>query len=168
MPAAVRRLGPLGRIQPGKPVTHITWILVADQGGARLFSLDRASINELDTFVNPAARGRSGAALGQSARGRTISNLRNALETHTDPRQAVTRPFARRLRDVLERGRSEQRYDDLVLVAPRSFLGTLGAALPTPLRARVVARIGRDLTQQPATRIRELLPAVAAEQSFSH
>lgn len=138
------------------------WILVADRARARLFSLDESAshLTEVDDFVNPVARtpipGRAHAPPPRVHD--SVGEGRHVIEAHTSPREKATLQFAARLATYLKHARDQQRYRDLVLVAPPRFLGTLNAALGTHLSEAVVLRVPKDLTRSPAHEIREVLP----------
>jgi len=126
-----------------------TWILVADSARARVFERDRAgALIELGCYTNPEAR--DGTRGMTTDRPPTVNEsmgfARHALEPHTSRREKVAATFARALREVLDRGHVEQRFDRLVLVAPARFLGDLHSAFGKHLRAAVVAEVRRDFT----------------------
>jgi protein required for attachment to host cells len=115
-----------------------TWVLVADRARARLFaaSKDGARLAELEDLVNP--EGRMKAQEIERARPahevETVPGHQRPLEPQAPPKAKVAERFARTLRDVLERGRVERRYEQLVLVAPPQFLGTLNHVLSREIR----------------------------------
>lgn len=125
-----------------------TWILVADGARARLFSRTDRKLDELEDFID--IEGRLPArALDGSGKPRTHERFgteRHAIEPQTQPRDKAAKRFARQLRDVLERGRVDHRYDDLILCAPPRFMGVLRGTIGKPLRDCVSAEIARDLT----------------------
>ena len=126
------------------------WILVADGARARLFALhEEHPPEEVQSFVN--AEGRlPGRALRHDRAPTTHDRYghgRHAIEPHTSPRDKALARFAVQLRDALERGRVEHRYDSLVLIAPPRFLGMLHATLDKHLRACVALEIGKDMTR---------------------
>lgn len=138
-----------------------TWILAADRAKARLFSFDGDpdSITELEDFVNPNGHGRQPA---QDRPPRTHDRQgasRHVIEPRTSPRDKADESFARELDSVLERGRVDHRYQDLVLIAPPRFLGALNAALSSHVRARVVAELPKGVAGADAQDILAHLPA---------
>jgi protein required for attachment to host cells len=54
--------------------------------------------------------------------------------------------FARELADALERGRTDHRYERLILVAPSKFLGALHDQFDEPLRRCVIGEVHRDIS----------------------
>ena len=139
-----------------------TWILVADGAKARLFAVaekDR-SIIEIEDRVHPEGTA-SGRELLQDRPPSThdrFGHSRHSIEPHTSLRQKSAEVFARELSDVLERGRLDRRYREIVLIAPAHFLGTLKAALNKHIRACVTAELPKDLTQADARTILAHMP----------
>lgn len=144
------------------------WILVADRARARLFSLSEAApcMIEIEDFVNPAARTPSHErehAPPPRVHDR-VGEGRHAIEAHTSPREKATSQFAAMLGSHLKHAHDEQRYRDLVLVAPPRFLGALNAALGVRLGETVLLRVSKNLTRSPEKEIREALP----QRLFKH
>lgn len=129
-----------------------TWILVADRARARLLcpAATRGNLTELEDFVNPDGRKpASGLAHDRPRSMESVGNARHVIEPHTSPEQKTAERFARDLADVLDRGRLNQRYERLILVAPPHFLGVLQDALNPQVRACVSGHLDRDLTKLP-------------------
>lgn len=138
-----------------------TWILVADRARARLFSTasGEGALAEVDDFVNPEGR-MQGRELESDKPPRAFESVgthRHAMEPETTSREKVAERFARELRDALERGRVDHRFEDLVLVAPPEFLGTLNQALGKELLEHVVATSDKNLTALGADELRDRL-----------
>ena len=139
-----------------------TWILVADGARARLFeaaSPDDA-LNELACFANPGGRshGRNFTTARPPTVNESVGAARHAIEPHTTLREKTTDRFARTIKDELERGRNDHRYERLVIVAPPRFLGALHGTFTKPLRECVVAEVKRNLTALRTSDIRAHLP----------
>lgn len=139
-----------------------TWILVADGTKARLFEIAEKdhSIVEVEDRFNPEGKA-SGRELSQE-RPQSVHDRfgpgRHSIEPHTGLRQKSAEVFARELNDVLERGRLDHRYKDVVLIAPAHFLGTLNATLNKHVRACVTAELPKNLTRVDAQTILAHLP----------
>lgn len=139
-----------------------TWILVADGARARLFeaaSPDDA-LNELACFANPGGRshGRNFTTSRPPTVNESVGATRHSIEPHTTLREKTTDRFARTIKDELERGRNDHRYERLVIIAPPRFLGALHGTFPKPLRECVVAEVKRNLTALRTSDIRAHLP----------
>lgn len=141
------------------------WVLVADRARARLFEFASGGqkLHEIACFDNPEAQihGTAKDHLPRSVE--SLGNVRHAIEPRTSLREKSIDQFARSLRDELEAGRTHQRYERLILIAPPRFRGALHRHLDKPLRSCISAEISRDLTKWPVERIYEqLLPRPAA------
>jgi protein required for attachment to host cells len=125
-----------------------TWILATDRAKARLVSFDAAigSIQEIGSFVNPGARAHRAAQHPLPRTHDRMGDSRHAIEPRTSASDKADDAFARELDAVLERGRVDHRYRDLVLVAPPRFLGVLHATLGDKVRASIVAGLPKDIT----------------------
>lgn len=139
-----------------------TWILVADSVKARLFAVaeEDRSVAEIEDFLNPEGMA-EGRELLQDRPPTThdrFGHSRHAIEPHTSLRQKSAEVFARELNEALERGRVDHRYQNVVLIAPAHFLGTLNAALNKHVRARVTAELPKNLTRAGAQTIMAHLP----------
>ncbi|WP_181952560.1 host attachment protein [Vulcaniibacterium gelatinicum] len=140
-----------------------TWILVADRARARLFAMsdEDRSLHEIEDFLNPDGRA-AGREIEQDRPPRTHDRFgasRHAIEPRTTLREKTARNFAQTLDAALERGRAGHRYDQLVLIAPPQFLGTLNSVLDKQVRACVAAEVPNDLTLADADAVLEHLPA---------
>ncbi len=138
------------------------WILVADRARARLFSLDEgaARLNEIEDFVNTVAR-IPGHERERAPPPRVHDRLgegRHAIEARTSTREKAALQFAAMLGSRLKHAHDEQRYRDLVLIAPPRFLGALNTALGALLGGAVLLRVSKNLTRSAASEIREALP----------
>ena len=138
------------------------WVLVADRARARLFSLGKGArrMIEIEDFVNPEAR-TPGHEREHAPPPRVHDRFgegRHAIEAHTSPKEKVALRFAAMLGSHLKHAHDEQRYRDLVLIAPPGFLGMLNAILDAQLRAAVVLRLSKNLTHASGAVIRAELP----------
>ena len=139
-----------------------TWVLVADRARARIFSVStpKGPLTELEDLVSPEARNherdftsdRPGKAFDSGGTGR------HAMEAPTSAKEQAARAFAKTIAQRIETGRHNGDCEQLVLVAPPDFLGTVKKSLGPQSMKLVSRQIGKDLTQLDPTRIRELLP----------
>lgn len=139
-----------------------TWILVADHARARLFSLEHRAgrMGELESFANVEAR-TPGHERERAPPPRTHDRLgegRHVIEPHTTARDKSAAQFAGTLASVLARGLDEQRYVDLVLIAPPRFLGILNASLRPRVREAVALKIAKNLVRRSVSTIRVQIP----------
>jgi protein required for attachment to host cells len=140
-----------------------TWILVADAARARLFEMPKkgANMTEIACFTHP--NGRSPGQHpdhGRLTRTQESANsARHAIEPHTSLRDKHAMQFADLLRDTIVRGRIENQYEHLVLMAPPRFLGVLHDRLDDKTLKCVVGEVGNDLLALSPTELRTHLPA---------
>ena len=129
-----------------------TWILVADRARARILEAGpNHTLTEVACFAEPAARARQATLTTDRPPtvNESVGRARHSIEPHTPLRDKISARFARSLRDALDKGRNEGRFEKLVLVAPPRFLGTLKAELGQSLGACVVREVRHDLTSLP-------------------
>ena len=141
------------------------WILVADASRAVLLGangrVDRAT--QVDAFSNAEALEDVNAGqddrLGQKGHG---SGARAAMQPRHTPKELASDGFARRLVEVLERGRVENLFARLTRVAPAAFLGQLRQHMPTPLQRTVEHELSKDLVREPLPELTEHLARLLA------
>ena len=126
------------------------YVLVADNSQARLFQAT-TPVKALDeVMVQPHAEGRQKASERYSDRpgsdhGGVGGYQSYDRETSEDPEEER---FARDLSDQLDKARHEGHFDNLVLIAPPKFLGTLRHHLSKDCLAAVIKSIDKDLVRQ--------------------
>lgn len=126
-----------------------TWVLVAHRSGARLFE-NRGpgkGLELVQDLEHPAGKLKNH-EIDSDKHGRSFDRRgagRHAYTTEQDPTTHIAAQFARELAALLEDGRNQQRYEQLVLVAEPRFLGRLRAALSAQTAARVSATLDKDL-----------------------
>lgn len=125
-----------------------TWILVADRGGARLFSGDIHKLTLIQDF--PHAEGRlKDHEIDSDKPGRSfdsVGSARHAEGSDRKPSINLANEFAHTLAQMLEKGRTDHRYDRLVLVADRKFLGRLRASISSDTARLVRGTLDKDLS----------------------
>jgi len=143
------------------PNYPLTWVVVADSGRCRIFSLaaDNAALEELQDAVNPAARlhesditgDRPGMAFDKKAQGRHAMPGKQSAKAH------AADAFAQTLATALNDAQLAGSYERLVLFAPPHFLGSLRSHLSPAVASRVKASVDVDITRETAPQIRERL-----------
>lgn len=128
---------------------NTTWILVAHRGGARFFENPGPGkgLVHLETIEHPEGRLKNG-ELNSDKPGRAFDRVgggRHSMSTEQEPTERVAQQFAKQLSEKLVRGRTENRYTRLILVAEPRFLGELRSALDSPTTALVSATLDKDL-----------------------
>jgi protein required for attachment to host cells len=142
----------------GKP----NWVLVADAGGARLFSLEGPRnrirlklIRELAAALAPSreiASDRPGRSFDRSGQGR------HAEEPPTDPKRHAKFSFAREIGQMLDDERKQNAYGRLHVVAPPQFLGDLRGVMGDDVRALVEREVNKDLSKLSPHELEGALP----------
>jgi len=138
------------------------WLLVADQGRARLFGADsaRGPLQEFRDAIEASGRARN-QDLVTDRPGRSFDSGghgRHAMEPSTDPVEHEAVGFAKRLAAQLDEGRLADCYQHLGLIAPPAFLGHLRKSLSKETARRVVIELDKDLSRDDASSLREHLP----------
>lgn len=139
-----------------------TWLLVADAAKARLFEIPKkgADLIAIACFTYPDGRS-PGQHPEHGRQGRTqesANSARHAIEPHTSLEEKHAMQFADLLRDAIRQGRMENKYEQLVLMAPPRFLGVLRDRLDEQSLKCVVAEVGSDLLALSPTELRAYLP----------
>lgn len=134
------------------------WILAANSGKATLFVAEspKSQLMELETFTNPEVRVRQ-AELTSDRPGRSFDSHgegRHAMAVETNPKEHEQISFARTIVNRLERGRKENAYNRLIVVAAPGFLGLLRANYSAPLNELLTEEIDKDYTALRAAELR--------------
>lgn len=145
-----RKLGFFDRYSIG---VRTTWILVAHRAGARLFlhTYPHPTMRVLQEVEFPQGRLKGGEILSDRP-GRSYSSTtpeRHAYSTETGVKQQMAKEFAGELAEILDQGRIQNQYDQLVIVAESKFLGFLLAALKPVTARNVVATLEKNLIHAP-------------------
>jgi protein required for attachment to host cells len=129
----------------------ITWILIADDGSARVVSsagkesaLQPVDDLQLQDHQLPDRE------LGGDRPGRAFDRAgeaRHGMKPRTDPHLVEEERFARKIVSALERAARRQGFDRLVLVAPPKLMGMLRGRLPPNLMDKVEGELTKDLTK---------------------
>ncbi len=149
-----------------------TWIVVADGARARFFRPDEESAKlvpaGLPDMVAPQSRQRA-RDLKSDKPGRSYSSsrsgVRHALEPPHDYHKLEKHRFMATLATTLDAACSRREFDDLVLVAPRRRLSELRGLLSKRVQGRVREEVAKDLTNEPASRLRQRLGPLLGEKA---
>jgi protein required for attachment to host cells len=122
-----------------------TWIVAADESRARVLQVtDREQrFTEVENLTNPSARLQD-RDIETDARGRFPGG--NTWEPQVGAVEHGNELFAKRVGDYLDQARQDNRYDQLVLVAPPKFLGTLRKELHKEVEKLVADELPKDLS----------------------
>ena len=134
-------------------VSPITWIVVADRQRARILELDPErpdKLCEVDALEHP-----EGAAHRQEVETSRQGYFKggSAAATSGDPKvdfpHQTAGAFCGQIVKVLDRGRLENRFGHLTIVAAPMFLGVLRSKLTDPLNRMISRTLDKDYTQLP-------------------
>lgn len=131
------------------------WILVADNGSARLYSAIKAKLIEgngelelVETYDHDEGRKRSSELVSDKP-GRYIggaSGAHGAYQSTTSPAEHESEVFAKKLAEILNTGRVDQAYEALIIIAPSQFQGTLSKHLNSHVNNLLMEAIHKDYT----------------------
>jgi len=122
---------------------------VAHRGGARIFENNGPGkgLQRVDVVDHPEGRLKN-VEINSDKPGRAFDSFgggRHSMGKEHEPTEEVARQFALSLAEKVHLGRTQNRFDRLVLVAEPRFLGVLRAALDSPTASLVSATLGKDL-----------------------
>ena len=126
-----------------------TWILTANRSSASLFESDwpGKSMRRIQDIAHLQGRMQN-RDIGADKPGRIFDSFgqgRHALSSEQEPTAHIAQQFALDLAELLNKGRTTDAYDKLVLIAEPKFLGILRAALDKNTTALVVQTVNKEL-----------------------
>ena len=127
------------------------WIVVADAARARIFSAESpiAPLVPLEQFVCPQARLHE-RDMASDRPGRSFDSTgagRHGTDAPTSPKEHEAVRFAKTVAEYLERGRVDNSYNCLILVAEPHFLGLIRKAIKPETAKMVTNEIDKDLSK---------------------
>ena len=139
-----------------------TWVLVANAGEAHLFNLTKSELEPLKNFSHNESR-MKGEELASDRPGASQSDVNReghgSYAEPTDPKEYEKDRFARELADTLNKARSENQFNELVIVASPHFHGLINKHLDDETSQKVSHHIEKDYTQvQDSDMLDTLLP----------
>lgn len=138
-----------------------TWILVADNSRARIFSADKAAspLHEVLTLTSPEARLHEGDLVSdREGQDRKPSVGGHGLSGEHPHKQEIADRFAGQVSEELETARNQGLFRKLYVIAAPTFLGLLRQHQSPALRQLVVGEIDKSLAGQDPATIRKALP----------
>jgi len=146
-----------------------TRIVVADQGEARFYNLERfdAPLQPVGKLTDPKAHlhdrdlksDRPGRVFDRAP---TEGRRRGSVAHHStggerSPRKHEAKLFANRIAEELEASARSGHFDRLIVMAGPAFLGLLRTAFPPGLKSIIAAEVPKDLIHEPESAIRSHL-----------
>jgi protein required for attachment to host cells len=140
----------------------LTWLVVADNSKARIFSVDsrKGPIEEIESIVHTEARlheqnmtsdlpGRSNGKGGGGG---------HAYQDEVSPKEQENINFARKIANQLDAARKDGKFKQVLLVAAPEFLGKLRNQLTAQTQKLACFELAKNLSHLGAKEIREHLP----------
>ncbi len=138
-----------------------TWILVADNSRARIFSAEKAAgaLTEVSALTYPEGRLHAGdLTTGKAGRGQAPGAGAHGINGEDGHKQDNADRFASLICDDLEAARNQGRFSKLYVVAAPLLLGLLRKHQSAPLRQLIAGELDKNLTTQTPEAIRGHLP----------
>ncbi len=139
----------------------LTWILVADNTHARIFTADAPSsaLEEIESLVHTEGRLHD-REMTTDLPGKIKSSdgSGHAFEQPTDPKKHEADMFAHQVAHKLEEAFNTNKFEQLMIIAEPSFLGLLRHCLSEQVKKHVCFELDKNITTQSATDIRKHLP----------
>jgi protein required for attachment to host cells len=139
----------------------LTWILVADNVHARIFTADTPSsaLEELEGLTHTKGRLHDREMTTDlPGRIKSADGSGHALEQPTDPKQHEADNFAHSIAHHLEAAHNTNKFEQLLIIAEPSFLGLLRRRLPEHIKKHVCFELDKNITTQSTADIRKHLP----------
>lgn len=126
-----------------------TWILVADAFQAKIYSTQKATLFNGDgrlelisEHTHPKSRQHERELVTDKS-----GRFGKATFVEPDPKRHEEEIFAKKLADVLEKGREDKHFHELILIAPPLFIGMLHKQLSSHINKLVNLTIEKDYTK---------------------
>lgn len=140
---------------------HKTWIVVADSARARIFARDGRwqPMAELHGLAHPESRLHHGDLKtgGRGEQQEAAGRASHASDYETTPSEKEANRFAQEIATTLQKSRSNNDFEKLVLVAAPAFLGRLRDKLNGATAHCVVQTLDKNWARHDTTRIQGLL-----------
>ena len=143
--------------------SNTTWVLVADEGRARILSRDDPGedLREIEVLEDPAARAHNADfrhdAYGRRSPGAAAQPASATSSAGEEKLDHEAELFAQRLAVRLADAQRQHRFDTLRIAAAPRFLGRLRKALDKSVSALVDQEIDKDLLQLDARTLTQRL-----------
>lgn len=137
------------KFRPKIKILHPTLYVVANRSDAVFYAESpKKAFHFLARLENPRAR-LAERKLVSDRPGRTFSSpatgkARSSLEPKSTQQEELSRKFARKIVDRLEKIRDDHQYERMILVAGPSFLGVLRDTLGPALRKLITQELPRE------------------------
>jgi protein required for attachment to host cells len=132
------------------------WIVAADSSKARIFkAMPGKPLEELETLTHPESR-LADRDMASDRPGLTMERggeRRHGMEPSSDPKRQEAVIFARQVAGNLDKARSLQKYQELIIVAAPAFLGMLREQLSRQVEQTIIREISKNISALSASEI---------------
>ena len=139
----------------------LTWILVADSSRARIFKADKgSSMHEVEDLSHPEGRLHE-QDLASDLPGKDADKVgagRHSFQDQVEPKQQEAIDFAKRIARHLDESYSDKKFEQLMVVAAPSFLGTLRHQFSDEISQQICFELDKNITMHSVDDIRKHLP----------
>ena len=138
-----------------------TWLVVADNSRARIFSTDSFTgpIEEIESIVHTEARLHEHDITSDlPGRGSGKGAGRHAYQDETDVKDQENINFAKQVANELDSARKDNKFKQLILIASPGFLGNLRNQMNAQTQKLACYELAKNLSQLSAAEIRSHLP----------
>jgi len=139
----------------------LTWLVVADNSKARIFTVEsrRGPIEEIESIVHAEARlHERNMTSDLPGRGIGKGGVGHAYQDETSPKEQENINFAKQIANELDVARKEGKFKQVMLVAAPGFLGNLRNQLSVQTKKLACFELAKNMSRLSAEKIRELLP----------
>lgn len=147
-----------------------TWIVVADGARGRIFARrpDKDAFEPALPFDLVETRLRTRELVSDRG-GHATERHRggHSLSKGVDAHEQSQNELAHRIAQTLRQGRTENRFDRLVLVAPPAFLGRLRGVLDDATAKLIVAARAKEISALSPHELQERLSSLLAEEAVA-
>ncbi|MGM0701949.1 MAG: host attachment protein [Pseudomonadota bacterium] len=134
-----------------------TYIVVADQARARVFTRDALKLEERQSLVHAEGRLHEGDLV--TDRGGDVHESTSTTARSAGGESVATQHhaelFAKEVAECIYRARVDNSLEKLILVAPPRFLGLLRDKLDGPSRKLIIHTLAKDLSKASPTDIQQ-------------
>ena len=137
-----------------------SWVLVADQSGAKLFEKRNKELSILKNIPYPEGKVLSH-NIDSDAPGRMnyVTGYSSSYSSEVDPHEQRAVVFAQHLAELLEEGRTTGKFEEMYLVAEPKFLGRIKGYLTNPLQEKLKGTFEKNYAKVP---VNDLVKKVTA------
>lgn len=139
----------------------LTWILVADNTRARIFTADTPSspLEEIEDYSHSEGRLHDREITTDlPGKIKSVGAGGHTFEQPTDPKKHEAENFAHSLVKHLEEAHNANKFEQLLIISEPSFLGMLRNQLPETIKKLVSFELDKNLAAHSIDDIRKHLP----------